>query len=696
MRYTIFFYFFMMAAAIGVQAAPGDLDRSFGSDGFSHNAFPNISSSHTTFLSDGKFVFLAGLGGGATQEDFFIARFNADGSPDTTFDGDGQVTVVISSRADEATTAVLQPDGKLLVGGTTREDNANYNIVLIRLNANGSLDTSFDGDGIVKTDLPSSDERVNDMLLRADGKIVVGGSSFAGMQRMFVARYNSNGSPDTGFDGDGIAITAFSEGVTTGDAIAQQTDGKIVIVGALGVGGTFDNATFAVARYNTDGTLDTKFGTAGTGLVSADVRTPPAGQQNAASDVQVQPDGKILAIGNTNGGSVNGIDFAMLRLNMNGTPDNGFGSGGKVITSSAGNRDDIPAGASLLPQGKILVWGPSTKNNTLSMIVRYHADGTPDTTYPNGTTLVVDPVGSMFISQINPQADGRYLAFFRGFGQANFVRLQGNGLREVDFDGDRRSDISVFRPSEGNWYLLQSQAGFSGFHFGLKGDRTVPADYDSDGKTDVAIYRGGIWYLLNSAAGLSIANFGTAEDLPQPADFDGDGKSELAVFRPSEGNWYVYNLATNQFNVFHFGSPGDKPVVGDYDGDGKADYAVFRPADGNWYIQRSTDGLAIASFGISTDKPVPADYDGDGKTDLAVYRDGVWYLFGSFKGVMIASFGTASDLAAPADFDGDGRADITVFRPSTGTWYLNNSQAGITITPFGLSGDKPVPASIYQ
>lgn len=267
-----------------------------------------------------------------------------------------------------------------------------------------------------------------------------------------------------------------------------------------------------------------------------------------------------------------------------------------------------------------------------------------------------------------------------------------------DFDGDRKSDVSVFRPSNRSWFLDRSQAGFFGVLFGLGDDKVAPADFDGDGKTDIAVYRPstGIWYWLNSSNGAFKAlPFGLAEDLPTPADYDGDGKADVSVFRPSTGTWYRLNSSNGSFYGVQFGVSEDKPSVGDFDGDGKADIAVFRPSVGAWYRINSSNGsVAGMQFGISTDLIVPADYDGDGKTDVAVFRpsNNCWYVFNSSNvSVSYTLWGTTDDNPAPADFDGDGKADVNVFRPSDGNWYrLNSSNGQFVATHFGQDGDKPI------
>jgi len=266
-----------------------------------------------------------------------------------------------------------------------------------------------------------------------------------------------------------------------------------------------------------------------------------------------------------------------------------------------------------------------------------------------------------------------------------------------DFDSDEKTDLSIFRPSNGTWYFQSSNKdGFDQIQFGISTDKMAPADYDGDGRTDVAVFRDGVWYLLRSTDGYTSMQFGIAGDIPQPADFDGDGKAEIAIFRPSSGIWYLLNLQNNQVSAMQFGLNGDKPVVADYDGDKKADIAIYRPSSGQWWLSRSSAGVIAFQFGRDTDKPVQGNYTNDGKADVAIFRPstGEWFVLRSEDSSFYSfPFGTNGDIPSPGDYDGDGKTDAAVFRPSNSTWYVLRSAEGVLIQPFGQAGDKPVPSA---
>jgi uncharacterized repeat protein (TIGR03803 family) len=282
-----------------------------------------------------------------------------------------------------------------------------------------------------------------------------------------------------------------------------------------------------------------------------------------------------------------------------------------------------------------------------------------------------------------------------------------------DVDGDGKADITVFRPSSSNWYMLTSGTNYSPSNatvvqWGLTNDVPAPGDYDGDGKTDPAVYRpsNGTWYILDSNTNyttMMAIPWGVSTDVPVPADYDGDGKVDPAVYRPSTGQWFALYSSTNYttYRLMSWGVSTDVPVQGDYDGDGKADFAVYRPSTAVWYVlQSSTNFTTYVAFqwGLSGDIAVPGDYDGDGLTDMAVFRpsNGTWYIqLSSTNNTHFVTFpwGTSGDVPVPADYDGDGVTDLAVFRPSTAVWYIRQSSTGNTTFvsyQWGLGGDTPI------
>jgi hypothetical protein len=296
--------------------------------------------------------------------------------------------------------------------------------------------------------------------------------------------------------------------------------------------------------------------------------------------------------------------------------------------------------------------------------------------------------------------DGRVLINGSPQQDVFFDKINFGGAGPADFDGDGKSDLSIFRPSVGQWFYQKSSDGVvPGFQFGVSTDKIVPGDYTGDGKTDIAIWRpsNGFWFILRSEDFLVYGfPFGTDGDVPVPGDYDGDGKTDAAVFRPSTVQWFI-NKSSGGVTFHTFGAIGDKPVVADYDGDGKTDIAIYRPSVGEWWYQRSSDGIVPGfQFGSSTDKPVQGDYTGDGKADIAFWRPstGFWYVLRSEDFLFYGfPWGLSTDVPAPGDFDGDGKMDASVFRPADTVWYINRSTAGVFFQQFGISTDLPVPSA---
>jgi hypothetical protein len=229
----------------------------------------------------------------------------------------------------------------------------------------------------------------------------------------------------------------------------------------------------------------------------------------------------------------------------------------------------------------------------------------------------------------------------------------------------------------------------------------APNDFDGDSISDIGVYRpdNGYWYIFGSSTQTPLSiKWGIDSDKPVPGDYDGDGAADVAVWRPESGMWYILRSNDGGYTATGWGLPEDKPVPGDYDGDGKTDIAVYRPGSGMWFILHSSDGGYTATgWGLPEDKPVPGDYDGDKKTDIAVYRpsSGVWYMLRSSDGGYTATgWGLPNDTPDPADYDGDGITDVTVWRPENGYWFIRTSGTpnSYSVRQWGINTDIPLPA----
>lgn len=479
-------------------ATPGSLDTTFDNDGIATTSIGTSDDIGyaVALQSDGKIV-VAGRSGTDLNDDIALARYNSDGSLDITFDMDGKLTTPVGSANDSGSALAIQPDGKILAAGTTGSDRYSYrnsDIVLVRYNSDGSPDATFDNDGIVITDFRQFDSGA-DIALQPDGKIVIAGSSWNDShfndQTAILMRYNSNGSLDSTFDEDGILTAS----IKSGQAVAIQPDGKIAMAG-WSVTGIFSH--FALARYNDDGSLDATFdgdGIANTEIgvysdayavaIQPDGKIIVAGESyngndydfalvrydtNGTLDTTFDIDGKVITGIDTNsdggyaiaiqsdnkiivtGWSAGiGADIALLRYNSDGSLDTTFDIDG-IVTTDINSSSDAGYAVVLQPNGKIIVvgWSNIDTNDDLAL-VRYNNDGSLDSTFDN---------------------DGKVTTYFGSFDYGRAVAMQPDGKIVVAGESHQRGVIPSFSLARYN------------------GDGSLDTGFGTDGKVTTSIGSG--------------------------------------------------------------------------------------------------------------------------------------------------------------------------------------------------------------
>ena len=590
--------------------------------------------------SDGK-ILVAGTSLKSGGElDFALARYNVDGSLDTSFGGGkGKVTTDFG-YSDAGLSVAVQSDGKILVAGQSWDivTNSDDKLTLARYNQDGSLDISFDGDGKVLTFFDGSGWAGESVTVQSDGKILmVGTVNTATSSNMALLRYNNNGSLDTSFNSNGKVITTIGSSVI-GRSVALLADGKILVAGSSWNNG---NQDFALARYNGDGTLDTSFH--GGAIVTTDF-----GGYDQASDVVLQSDGKFVVVGSSLIGTNN---IAIARYNTDGTLDTSFSGDGKIVEDFI--RNDQGYAVTVDPDGKILVSGHSDSNVVL---LRYNGDGTPDTTF-SGDGLVTTNIGDVTLlngqaftgTDVTLQAGGKILVSGQSNGDFALVRYNSDGSLDTTF-GLSANTAPVFSDSHAGTVTTDSGRDDIG--------RSIAVQ--SDGKIVVAglgnalggflsmptVVSGTVTYNATNISYL-IGDFALARynaDGTLDASFHGDGMlttyfggnnlSPTGVVLQADGrilvagSGYNRNGNTNDFALVRYNSDGSLDTT--FSGNGKVLTDFASGYDTGNSIKMQSDGKilvagtsgTVVNGGTSNNNFALVRYNADGSLDTSFDGDG--------------------------------------------------------------------------
>jgi uncharacterized delta-60 repeat protein len=674
----------------------GSLDETFGNGGRVFTDFNSVNDWAAALIiqPDGKILVGGGVGVGSYL-DFGLVRYNLDGSLDSSFGNGGKTVIRGTSYDDRINSITLQPDGKIVAAGSTFT-GINNHFAVLRCNSDGSVDTTFDGDGILTTSMGVADY-VTAVILQPDGKILAVGSAYNGSYDMFaVVRYNANGSLDTSFDGDGkLTTTIITSRVGTGDAVLQP-DGKLLVVG-------FSLNKVALLRYNTDGSLDTEFNN--TGIVTTAIGTI----EDKAVAVALLANGKIVVAGSSFDGT-SGSDFAVVRYESNGALDNTFGPPGRVLTSFR-NDYDSATGIAIQPDGKIIAVG-SSRNGIYKdfAVARYNPNGDPDTTFGNrGKVITSVNTQDDEATEAAIQPDGKIVVLgFSGKSQIALVRYNSNGSPDTTFDTDGKLTLSIAMGAAGAGDLViqpdgkivvagsagvNSSVDFALVRFNPDGSLDTTFDFDGvvttpvtergdyanaialqpDGKLLVAgtveataFYRtfGIVRYMSDGSLDTSFGNGGKV------LTRIGDGNAEAnAVALQTDGRIVVagYTAANSDFATVRYNEDGTLDTM--FGGDGIVTTTVTETSGDNAYdvlIQKNGKiviaGLTVfpgSEFNIAL-----ARYNTDGSLDKSFNDDGIVVTdYGSFgEAVYAAALQADGKIVVAGGIDEVARRDFAVLR----------------------------------
>jgi len=623
----------------------GSIDSSFAEDGLQTTSFGFYNDGYSVVIQkDGKI-----MAAGSSDSKLALARYNTDGSLDKTFDGDGKLT---TTSAGAFASLAVQADGKIVVAGTlysTYDPNSGQylsDFAVVRYNTDGSLDNTFSNDGMQTTDFGSEFNVAEAAVIQSDGKIVVGGYFVKNYMGIFaLARYNSDGSLDKSFSGDGKQATGFGLSSAAGIyAIAIQSDGKIVVAGDCLNSNNSQVNYLSVARYKNDGSLDKSFSDDGKILDFGSENT-----SNKAFTVAIQNNGKIVA-----GGSFNSRT-ALARYNTDGSPDKTFDKDGKLIDGfHSGNT--IFSSTAVQKDGKAVAVGRTWNGSNFDFaIARYNTDGSLDKTFSSDGKQTTDFAGKDdYANSVAIQNDGKTVVagYSNSFGSNNIpifsvARYNVDGSLDNTFDGDGKLQTNFEQASQkANSVAIQSDGkivvagsaeikdsyGYYTNSFALaryNADGSLDNTFDKDGKQTVVFFDSDSAELPGRATSVAIQNDGKVAIGGIVGEYDNES-TLVARFNTNgsldntfgfEGKAYTGGSDAKSFSIA-LQQDGKIVAGGFYD---------YRGYNGNFVRRLTTNGKPDSSFSS----------DGREDTEFEFNYDAIQFDFSSWekKAVAIQSDG---------------------------------------------------------